>query len=482
MKLERIDGATVRIPKTGNMRVEGRLFADGRILEGVMGDPCLEQIANVASLPGIVGASLAMPDIHWGYGFPIGGVAAFDVEEGVVSPGGVGYDINCGVRLLRTGLTREEATPRIRDLVNALFRSIPSGVGSSRSDLKLDREEMRQVSHRGAAWAVEQGFGEADDLIFSEDQGCLPGADFERVSARCIERGRDQLGTLGSGNHFVEVGYVDQVLRPHEAEVLGLEMGQIVVSIHTGSRGFGYQVCTEALEMLHGQSGPERIKVADPQLVCAPVKSDAGRNYLAVMACAANFAFANRQIISHFVRQAIASVWGQSPESLKIETVYDVAHNIAKLETHEMGQGPRKVSRQLCVHRKGATRSLPPGHVLVPERYRTVGSPVLIPGDMGRMSYVCVGTKAALEKSFGSCAHGAGRVMSRNEAIKASKGRSITDELARQGIVVRAAGPGTLKEELPQAYKDVSDVIRVVEKAGLAAPVVRLRPLGVVKG
>ncbi len=482
MKLERIDGATVRIPKTGEMRVEGRLFADGKILEGVFGDPCLEQVANVACLPGIVGASLAMPDIHWGYGFPIGGVAAFDVDEGVVSPGGVGYDINCGVRLLRTGLHKDEAVPRIRDLVNALFRCIPTGVGSARSDLTLSREEMQQVSHKGAAWAVEKGMGVPEDLTLAEDCGCIAGADYAEVSGRSFDRGRDQLGTLGSGNHFVEVGYVDQVMRPKEAAVLGLGMGQIVVTIHTGSRGFGYQICTEALERLHARSGEFKISLPDAQLVCAPVRSDAGQSYLRVMNCAANYAFANRQILSHFVRQAFSSVWGQDWQDLGLQTVYDVAHNIAKLETHEMGEGPRKVRRNVCVHRKGATRSLPAGHPLVPEKYRQVGSPVLIPGDMGRMSFVCVGTQAALDKSFGSCAHGAGRVMSRNQALKASQGRSITDELAKQGIVVRAAGAGTLREELPQAYKDVSDVVRVVEKAGLALPVVRLRPLGVLKG
>lgn len=482
MKLERLDGATVRIPKTGAMRVEGRLFADGRILDGVLGDPCVEQIANVACLPGIVGASLAMPDIHWGYGFPIGGVAAFDCEEGVVSPGGVGYDINCGVRLLKTRLTREEIQPRIRELVNGLFSGIPTGVGSSRSDLTLSPADMRRLSESGAAWAVEHGFGVPQDLVFTEDNGCLPGADYGRVGHRCYERGKDQLGTLGSGNHFVEIGVVDQVLREKEAQVLGLSLNQVVVTIHTGSRGFGYQICTEALERLHAVPGRLGIRLPDAQLVCAPIRSDEGAAYLAAMACAANYAFANRQMIAHQVRMALARVLGVPWENLGIDMVYDVAHNIAKLESHEVAEGSKRTRQKLCVHRKGATRSLPPGHPLVPDRYQKIGSPVLIPGDMGRCSYVCVGAKGALEKAFGSCAHGAGRVMSRHEALKVSKGRSIDVELAKVGVCVRAAASGTLREELPQAYKDVSDVVKVVEKAGLALPVVRLRPLGVLKG
>jgi tRNA-splicing ligase RtcB len=466
------------IPKQGQMRVPGILFADGRIYAGIDSGACLEQVMNVACLPGIVEASMAMPDIHWGYGFPIGGVAAFDMDEGVVSPGGVGYDINCGVRLLVTGLDRDEVQPRIRELVDSLFAAIPSGLGCHHREFKLSEKDMRVVCELGAAWAVSKGYGERADLAHTEDLGCIPGADFEAVSHRAFERGKDQLGTLGSGNHFVEVGYVDQVLRKTQADRLGLYPGRIVVGIHTGSRGFGYQICSESIEDLMPATRRHGITLPDKQLVCAPLKSAEGRRYLAAMACAANFAFANRQMITHFVREGLEAFFRRSAGELGVRVVYDVAHNIAKTEEHEV-QGRRS---KLCVHRKGATRALPPGHPLVPDSLREIGQPVLIPGDMGRCSYVLVGAPGALERTFGSCAHGAGRVLGRNQALKATQGRRIEDELLKMGVYVRAAGRSTLREEFPQAYKDVADVVRVVEKAGLALPVARLKPMGVIKG
>jgi len=478
MRLERIDGSSYRIPKQGRMRVDGIIFSDVRLLESLRDDPCLDQVAAVASLPGIVRASLAMPDIHWGYGFPIGGVAAFDPDEGVVSPGGVGYDINCGVRLLTTKLTRADVEGRIPHLVNMLFSAVPSGVGAEHRDFVLSRSEMLAVCEKGAAWAVSKGYGEASDLDYIEDHGTIPGADFDVVSDRAYERGKNQLGTLGSGNHFVEIGYVEEVYDADAARQLGIPEGTIVVGIHTGSRGFGYQVCSDSLEGLVKVARKYAIDLPDRQLVCAPVKSPEGWRYLAAMGAAANFAFANRQMITHFVREGFGAAFEKSWHELGIRLVYDVAHNIAKMETHEVDGR----SRKLCVHRKGATRSLPAGHPLVPPAYRALGQPVLIPGDMGRYSYVALGAKNAMQKSFGSCAHGAGRLLSRKAALKATQGRRIEEELAHKGISIRAAGRATVREEFPEAYKDVADVIRVVQTAGLATPVARIAPMGVIKG
>lgn len=478
MRIERIDATTWRLAKSGKMRVDGIVFADGRLFNDIKDDPCLDQVANVACLPGIVGASLAMPDIHWGYGFPIGGVAAFDALDGVVSPGGVGYDINCGVRLIRSRLILEQVRPRLKELVDALFVAIPSGLGSHHRSASLSVAEMRQICHEGAGYVVRSGFGEREDLMHCEDSGRLDGADFSAVSPRAYERGKDQLGTLGSGNHFVEISVVDEVFLPREATVLGLSQNQVVFSVHTGSRGFGYQVCTESIEQLQSVPRREGIELPDRQLVCAPLKSGEGRRYFAAMACAANFAFANRQKITHFLRETCELFFRQSASALGLGLVYDVAHNIAKMEEHSVDGRLQR----LCVHRKGATRSLPPGHPLVPEAYREIGQPVLVPGDMGRYSFVLVGAPSALSKTFGSCAHGAGRLLGRKQALKASKGRQIADELAHVGVVARAAGSATLREEMPDAYKDVVDVVRVAQKAGLALPVARLRPLGVVKG
>ncbi len=478
MKVERINESTVRIPRTGDMNVEGRVFADRNLFQDIASDPCLEQVRNVASLPGIVGASLAMPDIHWGYGFPIGGVAAFDMNTGVVSPGGVGYDINCGVRILRSDLPLDDVRAQMEHIVNTLFASVPSGLGSRRKELTLTDEEMEEVCLTGARWAVKRGYGTDGDLLHTEDSGTLPGADFRAIGPRPTERGRRQMGTLGSGNHFVEVGVVDQVLHPEFAAMMGLDYNTVTISIHTGSRGFGYQVCAESIQQLQRAGARFKIPLPDQQLVCAPLRSKEGKLYLQAMACSANFAFANRQMITHLVRGAMERIFKDSAHNLGLTLVYDVAHNIAKIETHEVDGKPKA----LCVHRKGATRALPAGHPLVPVDYSKMGTPVLIPGDMGRYSYVAVGGPKALKDSFGSCAHGAGRVMGRKQALRVTQGRRIADELAHQGIVVRAAGESTLREEFSGAYKDVAEVIRVAENAGLAIPVVRLRPLGVVKG
>jgi len=460
------------------MRTDGLVFASASMMEELRREQALEQVRNVATLPGIVGPSMAMPDIHWGYGFPIGGVAAFDADEGVVSPGGVGYDINCGVRLLRSDLSAAEVRPVLDRLADALFRNVPSGVGSHRRDLKLSLAETRKVLKQGATWAVRQGFGEAIDLEHIEAQGTIPGADPEVVSERAIERGRDQLGTLGSGNHFLEIQQVETIHDEAAAQVLGLFPGQLTVSIHTGSRGLGYQVCDDSLRVMLRASQKYGITLPDRQLCCAPLSSPEARDYLAAMAGAANFAFANRQLITAWVRESFEQVLGKGPADLGLSVIYDVCHNIAKWEFHEVdGQ-----KRRLCVHRKGATRAFPPGHPETPAAYREIGQPVLIPGDMGRYSYVLVGTQGAMRETFGSTCHGAGRLLSRHAAMKQARGHDIIGELARRGILVRAAGRATVAEEIPEAYKDVAEVVEVVAQAGIGKIVARLKPMAVIKG
>jgi tRNA-splicing ligase RtcB len=475
VRTERLDPWRVLIPRTGSMRVEGLVFASESLMEAIGQDECLTQVANVAHLPGIVGRSMAMPDIHWGYGFPIGGVAAFDAKEGVVSPGGVGYDINCGVRLLTTPYASEDVLPRIPDLVNALFRNIPCGVGSRRKDLKLRGNDEDGVLRDGAAWAVSKGFGEPEDVERTEEGGRIPGADPKAVPGKAIERGRDQLGTLGSGNHFVEIGFVDEIFDEACAKAFGLAAGQVTVMIHTGSRGLGHQVCEDSIREMLTASRKYGIELPDRQLCAAPLDSPEGRKYLAAMAAAANFAFANRQLIAHWVRETFGQVLGGKP---RIPMLYDVAHNIAKLETHVV-DGEK---RRLCVHRKGATRAFGPGHADVPAAFREAGQPVLIPGDMGRYSYVLAGTQGAMETSFGSSCHGAGRRLSRTKAIAAGKGRNIARELEEAGVRVQAASRETLAEEMPSAYKDVSQVVDVVHEAGIGKKVARIRPMGVIKG
>ena len=476
--LHRTGTYTWELPATGGMLVPGRIFADAPLMDALSGDGSLGQVTNVAHLPGILCCSLAMPDIHFGYGFPIGGVAAFDVEQGVVSPGGVGYDINCGVRLLATDLVAADLEGKIKAVVDQLFRDVPSGVGSSGAIAKLSRREMGRLLVDGAGWAVKQGYGSRADLDRTEDGGALPGADPEAVSARAYARGQDQVGTLGSGNHFLEIQVVDEIFDPEAANAFGLRKGQVTVMIHCGSRGFGYQVCDDHLATMAEASRRYGISLPDRQLACAPVTSPEGRAYLAAMACAANYAWANRQMIMHLAEGALLKALRIGPKDLNLRLVYDVAHNIAKLETHEVDG--RQV--RACVHRKGATRAFGPGRPEVPADYRTIGQPVLIPGDMGTASFVCKGTAAALATTFGSTCHGAGRLLSRSQALKRAKGRSIAGELAAMGVVVRSQGEKTLGEEMPEAYKDIEQVVSVMDGAGVSPRVARLRPLGVVKG
>jgi tRNA-splicing ligase RtcB len=478
VKLRQVDEYRWEIPREGKMRTRGLVFASEAMISKIREDQSLQQVANVATLPGIEGPSLAMPDIHWGYGFPIGGVAAFSLEEGVVSPGGVGYDINCGVRLLRTNLQRSQVECCIEELVNVLFANIPSGVGSRRKELKLALPALKEVMRQGAGWAVKNGYGAAADLDHIEAQGCIEGADPERVSQFAMDRGKDQLGTLGSGNHFVEVGYVLEIFDEKLAAALGLFKDQVTAIVHTGSRGLGHQVCDDYIKVMLRAAAKYGIELPDRQLCCAPLNSAEAGNYLAAMAAAANFAFANRQMITHWVRQSFEQVLKIGPRDLGMELVYDVAHNIAKIETHEVG-GVRK---RLCIHRKGATRAFPPHHPETPAAYQETGQPVLIPGDMGRYSFVLVGTEKALTETFGSTCHGAGREMSRHQALKVAKGRAIIRELAARGIVVRGAGRATIDEEISEAYKDVAMVVDVCQGAGIAKKVAKLRPLGVIKG
>ena len=477
--LEKIDDFRWRIPKSyqRGMHVPGLIYADEAMLKLVRQDQAPQQVANVAHLPGLLSYSMAMPDIHWGYGFPIGGVAGVDAQEGVISPGGVGYDINCGVRLVRTNLTRTDIQDRVQQLIDRLFQNIPCGVGS-KGKLKLSHKEERAVLRDGSSWAIKQGFGWNEDVEHTEQNGCLWGADPEALSSRALERGRPQLGTLGSGNHFLEIQEVDAVYDEEAARVFGLEKGQITVMIHTGSRGLGYQVCDDNLDRMVRAMTRYKISVPDKQLACAPVTSSEGRQYFAGMAAAANYAWTNRQVILHWVRETFEQILRQPAESLGMHMVYDVAHNIAKFEDHIVEGKQRKV----VVHRKGATRAFAPGHTDIPEKYRPVGQPVLIPGDMGTASYVLVGTQKAMVESFGSTCHGAGRVMSRHAAIRKLKGRSIQREMESHGILVRSRGRNTLYEEASEAYKDIDRVVDIVHGAGLSKKVVRMRPLGVVKG
>ncbi|MBI2866432.1 MAG: RtcB family protein [Chloroflexi bacterium] len=460
------------------MRVPGLVYADEEMMRLISQDQSLEQVANVATLPGIVERSMAMPDIHWGYGFPIGGVAATRVEDGVVSPGGVGFDINCGVRLLRTELTEEEVRPRLEDLVAALYTNIPSGVGVG-GKLRLDAREIDKVLVKGAQWAVERGYGLQEDLEFIESQGRLPGADSEKVGAKPRSRGAPQLGTLGAGNHFLEVQAVEEVYRPEAARAMGIyDVGQVVVMIHTGSRGLGHQVCEDYLKVMDQAIRRYGIQLPDRQLACAPVRSPEGQDYLAAMACGANFAWANRQCITHWVRESFSRVFEKSPRELGIKTVYDVAHNIAKIEEHQV-HGRRQ---RLCVHRKGATRAFPPGHPEIPQAYRDIGQPVLIPGDMGRYSFIAVGTEGAMAETFGSTCHGAGRLQSRAAVKRALRGADIAGRLRAKGVTVQAGSYVGLLEEASEAYKDVAHVVEITERAGISLKVLKVKPLGVIKG
>jgi tRNA-splicing ligase RtcB (3'-phosphate/5'-hydroxy nucleic acid ligase) len=477
MRIERTGEFVYEIAPEGGMRVPGRVYAHASLFEQAGHEEALQQVANVATLPGIVNASIAMPDIHWGYGFPIGGVAAMDEVDGVVSPGGVGFDINCGVRLVRTGLGIEDVRPRLEPLMHELMRRVPQGSGPHGA-LRLEEGELERLAEEGAAFLARRGYATDDDLAHTEENGVMPGADAAAVSRRVLERGRTQVGSLGSGNHFLEVQVVEDVLDEQAASAFGVGRGQVVVMIHSGSRGFGHQVCTDYLGRMAGAAARAGIELPDRQLACAPLGSPEAREYLAAMACACNFAFANRQMMQHEVRAAFEQVFRSSWERLGIELVYDVAHNIAKREVHVVDGEERAVR----VHRKGATRAFGPGSPDVPPDYRDVGQPVIIPGDMGTESWLLAGTETAMREAFGSTCHGAGRLLSRHAARKVRSGADVRRDLEDAGIVVKAASVGGLAEEAPFAYKDVADVVNVVAAVGLARKVARMRPLGVLKG
>jgi tRNA-splicing ligase RtcB (3'-phosphate/5'-hydroxy nucleic acid ligase) len=478
-KLEKIDDCRWRIPERymDGMRVPGIIYSDEKMLSSIVKDNAPQQVANAAHLPGIVRASMAMPDIHWGYGLPIGGVVATDIGEGgVITPGGVGYDINCGVRLVRTNLKSGEVRGKIKELTDALFSIVPAGVGST-GDIKVGSKEEKEIMLKGSAWMVAEGYGWESDLEHCEEKGAIKGADPSKVSDRAYQRGKKQSGTLGSGNHFLEVQAVDEIYDAEKAAAFGIKKDQVTVMIHTGSRGLGHQICTDYASGMIRLLAVYGINMPDRQLACVPVKSPDGRNYLGAMRSAANYAWANRQAITHLSRKAFERVLGESAESLGMTLVYDVAHNIAKIEEYEIAGAKKK----LCVHRKGATRAFPPGHPEVPEEYRSFGQPVIIPGDMGRCSFLLAGTSSAAETFYSTC-HGAGRLLSRTAAIKLTQGRSVSRELSDRGIFVRWTGRDTLREEVSDAYKDVSEVVDIVEKAGISVKVARMKPLGVIKG
>ncbi|MCS7143618.1 MAG: RtcB family protein [Archaeoglobaceae archaeon] len=458
------------------MRVPAYFYISRKLMKDLEKD-AVEQAANVATMPGVRLASLVMPDVHVGYGFPIGGVAGFEIDEGVISPGGVGFDINCGVRLLRSNLKVEQVKPKIKELVDTLFVAVPSGVGSE-GKITLKDKDLDEIFVSGAKWALDNGYGWEEDLERCEENGAMPGARPEVVSRRARDRGRTQLGTLGSGNHFLEVQYVEKVYNPEVAKVFGLEEGTVTVMIHCGSRGLGHQVCTDFLEILDRAVKKYNISLPDRQLACAPIKSKEGEDYFAGMAGSANYAWCNRQIIAHWVRESFGKVFKMSEEELGLEVVYDVAHNIAKMEEHTLNGKKVKV----CVHRKGATRAFSAGRSEVPAVYRNVGQPVLIPGSMGTPSYVLVGTEKAMQETFGSTCHGSGRVWSRAEAKRRMRDNVVKQSLEKKGIYVKSAERGLLSEEAPEAYKISDDVVDVVHRAGISTLVAKLVPLGVTKG
>ncbi|MBN1880111.1 RtcB family protein [bacterium] len=479
MKLEQIGQYRWKLPigSIPGMRVPGIVYADDRMVKTIQSDGSLNQLANAATLPGIESAAIAMPDIHFGYGLPIGGILACNSRTGIISPGGVGYDINCGVRMIRTPLSISDVRPYIERLVDRLYQTIPCGVGSD-GKIRLDGREIRKVMQKGSAWAVEAGYGVEKDTIFCESSGRLDDAGCDDVSDRAIVRGRDQLGTLGSGNHFIEIQAVHTIFDNNAAELMGLEENQVTIMIHSGSRGLGHQVCTDYLQLMVRNLSKHHIVVPDRQLACAPIDSADGRRYWGAMKAAANFAWANRQCLTHWVREALQEIFGTAVSMDSMGLLYDVAHNIVKIETHEVNG--KQLS--LAVHRKGATRAFGSHHPDIPERYRTIGQPVLIPGDMGTQSFILTGTETAMRETFGSACHGAGRRLSRKAALKLAKNRSIEQELRQQGIYAKAEGRFTLGEEMPEAYKDIADVIEVIRATGIGKPVAVMIPLGVLKG
>lgn len=476
MNIHKLNDYSYEISKTGDMKVPVKIFASDKLMELMKGDKCLEQGVNVAtSLPGVYGASMMMPDAHQGYGFSIGGVAAIDCEHGCISPGGIGFDINCGVRLLATSLTREEVQPKLKDLLDVLFKNIPPGVGSQ-SLLKLTDDQLNAVLSNGAKWCVEQGYGNQEDLNNCEEGGCMTTAVPQKVSPRAMARGRKQIGTLGAGNHFLEIQVVDEIFEKDVAERFGItKEGQVVVMIHCGSRGLGHQVCSDYLRRMEDTYPEIMASLPEKDLIYAPAQSDLAKDYFGAMSAAANFAWANRHFIGHQVRESFKEVFGSNAS---LTTVYDVAHNIAKLEDHEVDGKQVKV----WVHRKGATRAFGPNRPEVPENYRDLGQPILIPGSMGTSSYVLVGTETAMKESFGSTAHGAGRTMSRKKANESWRGEDVKNELAEQNILIKAASWRGVSEEAPKAYKDVDEVVKVSHDAGIGRLVARVKPMGVVKG
>ena len=460
-----------------DMRVPARFYADDRLLDGITGDRSLEQLVNTATLPGVVRYVLAMPDIHQGYGFPIGGVVATELPDGVISPGGVGYDINCGVRLLASPLEADAVRPHLDHLATVLYANCPSGVGQG-GPVKLKPGELDEVMENGARWALKRGFATEADLDRTEEGGCLAGADAGKVSARARDRGRGQVGTLGAGNHFIEVDVVDRVHDENAARRLGLFLGQVVIQIHCGSRGFGHQICTDYVNLFQKAVRQYGLTLPDRELVCAPVGSPEGRDYLAAMQAAANYAFANRQVLAFHIRRSFEQVLAGRVKNHHLFQIYDIAHNMAKIESHTVGG--RRLT--LCVHRKGATRAFGPGSEVLPTAYRDIGQPVLVPGSMGTSSWVLVGTAGAMDQTFGSTCHGAGRTMSRHQAKRSVNGAGLRQELEARGIQVRAGSLSGLAEEAPGAYKDVDRVVEVVHGAGIARRVARLTPLAVIKG
>lgn len=471
MELKKISKNIYEIPKQEKMLVPGIIYASEKILESIKKDKTLEQVKNVAHLPGILKASIALADAHQGYGFPIGGVAAFDLDKGIISPGGVGYDINCGVRMLKANLTRKDILKKQKEVAESLYRKIPSGVGRG-SKFQMTKQELNKILEGGAKHMVEKGYGLKEDYLHMEEEGCMKGANSNKVSERAIKRGIGQLGTLGAGNHFLELQYVDEIFDKEVAKVIGLKKDQITIMIHCGSRGLGHQVASDYIKKMEEEYGFSTLR--DRELINAPIKSKLGKDYIAAMAAAMNFAFANRQLITHWLREEMNYLF----PNVKIETIYDVCHNIAKFEEHIINGTLQTV----CVHRKGATRSFGKGRKEIPLSYRKIGQPVIIPGSMGTASYLLIGNKKSEEISFGSCVHGAGRIKSRSNALKTIKGEEIKKQLSKRGIEIKAGSWKSLSEEAPEAYKDIEEVVKVVDELGISKKVARLKPLVVIKG
>lgn len=475
-KMKQIEKGIYEIPKEGRMLVPAKIIGTKKIIEGIE-ETAVQQLINVAELPGIQKNSIALSDCHSGYGFPIGGVAGFDLNKGIISPGGIGFDINCGVRLIKTNLTEKNIKGKEKELLNELFNQVPAGLGS-KGQFKADKKQLEKVMIKGSEWAVENGFGWKKDLQTTEENGKMKEAKKEFVSEKAVQRGLSQLGSLGSGNHFLEIQKIEKIFDEKTAEKFGLKKGNLTVMIHCGSRGFGHQIASDYLNEMEKAMNKYKIKVSDKQLACTPINSPEGKKYFSAMACAVNYAFANRQIITHWTRKSFEKVMKRTAEEMEMDLVYDVAHNIAKFEEHEIDGKKKKV----LVHRKGATRAFPAERKENPSKYRDSGHPAIIPGSMGTASWIIVGTKKGLTESFGSVAHGAGRIMSRSKAIKTKKGEHVQKEMESAGRFVKARSIKTLSEEMPEAYKDVDEVIKSLEISGIARKVARMVPIGVVKG